>query len=126
MSDTSRYEVRGHVALITFDNPPVNGLGHAVRAAVVAGSSGRCRSGGQGDRGDRRGQGVLGRRRHPRVRHAEGARRAHAAHDDPRRRDGTKPVIAAIHSVCMGGGLELSLGCHFRVAAPGRRSRCRK
>ena len=30
-----------------------------------------------------------------------------------------KPVVAAIHSVCMGGGLELALGCHYRVAAPG-------
>ena len=31
----------------------------------------------------------------------------------------TKPIVAAIHSVCMGGGLELALGCHYRVAAPG-------
>jgi enoyl-CoA hydratase/carnithine racemase len=31
----------------------------------------------------------------------------------------TKPVVAAIHTVCMGGGLELSLGCHYRVAMPG-------
>jgi 3-hydroxyacyl-CoA dehydrogenase len=30
-----------------------------------------------------------------------------------------KPVVAAIHTVCMGGGLELALGCHYRVAAPG-------
>ena len=28
-------------------------------------------------------------------------------------------MIAAIHGVCMGGGLELALGCHYRVAAPG-------
>jgi 3-hydroxyacyl-CoA dehydrogenase len=30
-----------------------------------------------------------------------------------------KPTVAAIHSVVMGGGLELALGCHYRVAAPG-------
>jgi 3-hydroxyacyl-CoA dehydrogenase len=31
----------------------------------------------------------------------------------------TKPVVGAIHTVVMGGGLELALGCHYRIAAPG-------
>ncbi|MFM0088817.1 3-hydroxyacyl-CoA dehydrogenase NAD-binding domain-containing protein [Paraburkholderia sediminicola] len=31
----------------------------------------------------------------------------------------TKPVVAALHGSVLGGGLELALGCHHRVAAPG-------
>ncbi len=31
------------------------------------------------------------------------------------------PVVAAMHGTVMGGGLEIALACHYRVAAPGTR-----
>ncbi len=68
------YEVRGNVAVITLDNPPVNGLGYDTRRAIADGvdrANGRCR--GQGHRGHRRRQGLFRRRRHPRIRQPEGA-----------------------------------------------------
>jgi 3-hydroxyacyl-CoA dehydrogenase len=33
----------------------------------------------------------------------------------------TKPTIAAVHGTPLGGGLEITLACHFRVAAPDTR-----
>lgn len=33
--------------------------------------------------------------------------------------DATKPIIAAVHGTVLGGGFEVALACHYRIAAPG-------
>ncbi len=117
---SASYEVRGDVAVITLNNPPVNGLGYetrrgiadglaraegdaAVKAVVIAGA-GKAFSGGADIK-------------------EFGSPKAMAEPNLPSVirmiETGSKPVVAAVHSVCMGGGLELALGCHYRVAAPG-------
>src|SRR5438093_5016863 len=117
---SAKYEVRGNVAVITLDNPPVNGLGHdtrkgitdgldraqddaAVKAIVITGA-GKAFSGGA----DIREFGSPKALAEPNLLSVILALEAC-----------TKPVVAAIHSVCMGGGLELALGCHYRVAQAG-------
>ncbi|MDQ6628686.1 MAG: 3-hydroxyacyl-CoA dehydrogenase NAD-binding domain-containing protein [Pseudomonadota bacterium] len=117
---SANYEVRGDVAVITLDNPPVNGLGYetrrgiadaltralddaAVKAIVVTGA-GKAFSGGA----DIREFGSAKASMEPNLLSLILAFEA-----------SSKPIVAAVHSVAMGGGLELALGCHYRVAAPG-------
>jgi 3-hydroxyacyl-CoA dehydrogenase len=117
---TARYELHGPVAVITLDNPPVNGLGHATRLAITQGldrangdpavraivltGAGKAFSGGA----DIREFGKPAALAEPNLLSVILACEYSA-----------KPVVAAVHSVAMGGGLELSLGCHYRIAAPG-------
>jgi 3-hydroxyacyl-CoA dehydrogenase len=117
---SASYEVRGAVAVITMNNPPVNGLGYATRQgiasgleqaaadpavkAVVIAGGGRAFSGGA----DIKEFGSPRATAEPNL--LSLIRLAEAS---------PKPVVAALHAVVMGGGLELALGCHYRVAAPG-------
>jgi enoyl-CoA hydratase/long-chain 3-hydroxyacyl-CoA dehydrogenase len=32
----------------------------------------------------------------------------------------SKPVVAAIMGPCLGGGLEVAMGCHYRIAVDGK------
>jgi len=117
---SANFEVRGDVAVISLNNPPVNGLGYetrlgivngldqalsdpAVKAIVVTGA-GKAFSGGA----DIREFGSPKAIAEPNLLSVIAALEA-----------STKPVVAAVHSVAMGGGLELALGCHYRVAASG-------
>jgi 3-hydroxyacyl-CoA dehydrogenase len=120
MSEYTTYSSDGGVAVITMNNPPVNGLGHGVRSGIVEGlkkaladaavkaivitGAGKAFSGGAD----------IKEFNTPKM-SAEPS--LHAVINAIEASD--KPVVAAVHSVAMGGGLELALGCHYRVAVPG-------
>ena len=117
---TAEYKVHGSVAVITMANPPVNGLGLSTRQGIVEGlgranadaavtsivitGAGGAFSGGA----DIKEFGTDKSLQEPNLLSVITAIENSA-----------KPVVAAMHSVAMGGGLELALGCHYRIAAPG-------
>ena len=116
MTGTVSIERAGEVAVVCFDNPPVNALSQPVREAFLAAIDEL-----DGD---------------PTVRSIVlcGAGRNFIAGADVREFDApprepmlpgllsrleacTKPVVAALHGATLGGGAETALACHYRCAA---------
>ncbi|MEI8299671.1 MAG: 3-hydroxyacyl-CoA dehydrogenase NAD-binding domain-containing protein, partial [Pseudomonadota bacterium] len=116
---STTYELHGGTAVIALVNPPVNSLSHDVRLGIVGGidranadpavhaivliGTERAFSGGADIHEFRSGLSRAEPNLPTVIRIVE---------------DSPKPVIAAIGGICMGGGLELALGAHFRIAKP--------
>jgi 3-hydroxyacyl-CoA dehydrogenase len=120
MTDPIRAERDGDVAIIISDNPPVNALGAAVRIgldrelkaaladdsvkAIVIRCDGRTFFAGA-DITEFTKPPVM-----PQLPEVIDAIEA-----------SPKPVVAAVHGTALGGGCEVTLGCHYRIAVPSAR-----
>jgi 3-hydroxyacyl-CoA dehydrogenase len=122
MSDAVLLDRRDGIAVLSLNNPPVNALSFAVRAglaeqldaaaaedsirALVITGTGRMFSSGA-DISQFGKEAPAGTPHLSSV--IDGIERS------------PKPVVAAIHGVAAGGGFEVALGCHYRLASPGTR-----
>ncbi|MER1967125.1 3-hydroxyacyl-CoA dehydrogenase NAD-binding domain-containing protein [Castellaniella sp. GW247-6E4] len=113
----TNFQIRDDVAILTLNNPPVNGLSFELRSSLVNGidraiadsrvravvlvGNDRAFSGGA----DIREFGTP-------LALAEPSLRTVICEIEACR----KPVIAAVGGLCLGGGLELAMGCHYRIA----------
>jgi 3-hydroxyacyl-CoA dehydrogenase len=127
MSTPVRYDVVDRIAILTIDNPPVNALGPAVwealdeavaRAAtdpgvdatVLIGAGSTFIAG-----ADIKVFDTLKTR-------DQSLARSAGTHALLRRlEDCPKPLVAAIHGHALGGGNEVAMACHYRIAAPDAR-----
>jgi 3-hydroxyacyl-CoA dehydrogenase len=119
MSQAS-YRQDREIAVITMENPPVNGLGFDLRTGIDAGirramadasvkavvltGTARAFSGGADIREFNSPKSSASPNLAELITLIEGA---------------DKPVVAAVAGLALGGGNELALGCHYRVCAPG-------
>jgi len=125
MSELVRYQTQQGVAIIGVNNPPVNALGPGVPEGILAGIE-KARE----DEGVRAvvliGEGrtfiagadikQLALMAAGKVSRGAGLRPLLSAIEAL-----SKPVVCAIHGTALGGGLEIAMACHYRIANAGAR-----
>lgn len=109
------YRRAGNVGVITTNNPPVNALGHAVRAGIMTALDEAL--------SDNDAKAIVvaceGRTFHAGADISEfgkPSQQPFLGQVIDRLENSPKPVVAAMHGTALGGGLEIALGCHYRVA----------
>ncbi|GAA4219528.1 3-hydroxyacyl-CoA dehydrogenase [Sagittula marina] len=120
MTSPVRYDVTGEIAVITIANPPVNALGHAVRQGLWDAID-RFDADAQARIAIILGEGALFLGGADISEFGKPPKEPHLPDVCTHIERASKPVIAAVHGPALGGGCEVALGAHYRLAIKGAR-----
>jgi 3-hydroxyacyl-CoA dehydrogenase len=117
LTESVRLETEGEIVLIIVDNPPVNALSWHVRQGLLDGMTKAVADGAAGIVLICEGRTFIAGAD---ISEFSGARTGPGLQEVQHvMENATVPVVAAIHGTALGGGLEVALCAHYRVAVTG-------